>query len=212
MIRPWIFTDHDQYPRPWTLLTASKVYFSTLQITSPPHRWYCRGTLQSVPKYLGYISLKLAQIFCLPRGDPFYVSCPPLHQQPRQCGHWKPEGWEKLRHRWAVHNIVYIPDYWHSSPIQCYLSYHRWRHCSVPEKIIKIVVIETTLLPTGWLTRKRSVSEIWFHFKQEIRHEILWQNWTGGCRRLWRLTGGCGGWLEADWRLWRLTGGYLEAQ
>ena len=27
------------------------------------------------------------------------ISCPTPRQQPHQCGQWKPEGWEKLRHR-----------------------------------------------------------------------------------------------------------------
>ena len=44
---------------------------------------------------------------CLPRLDPYYISCLRPCQHPRQR---TPEGWEKLRHRWAVHNIVYVPD------------------------------------------------------------------------------------------------------
>ena len=123
-----IFTDQHQYSRLGTLLTTSQVHISTLQITSPLHRWYCLGTLERVPKIdVAYISLELSQRFCLPRCDPFHVSCPPLHQKHCQCGQWKPEGWEKLRHRWAVHNILYIPDYWHSSPSKCHLSCRQWR-------------------------------------------------------------------------------------
>ena len=81
-------------------------------------------------------------LLCLPRIHPFYISCPPLPQQPHQCGQWKPGGWEKLRHRWAVHNIVYVPDSSFTQP----MPYSPCRHSSVPAKITNTTVNETTLL------------------------------------------------------------------
>ena len=52
---------------------------------------------------------------------PFLHLCLRPCQQPRQR---TPEGWEKLRHRWAVHNIVYVPD----SSFRCWKLVAHWQH------------------------------------------------------------------------------------
>ena len=60
-------------------------------------------------------------VIMLTRLDPYYISCLRPCQQPRQR---TPEGWEKLRHRWAVHNIVYVPD----SSFRWWKLVAHWQH------------------------------------------------------------------------------------
>ena len=130
-------------------------------------------------------------LLCLPRIYPSNISCPTPRQQPHQCGQWKPEGWEKLRHRWAVHNIVYVPDSSFSQP----MPYSPWRH-SVPVKITNTVVNETTLLVHSMIDVEKCVSEIRFHCWKEISDGI-WGQTKLEAQRNRRRTGGE---LEANWR------------
>ena len=72
-------------------------------------------------KKVSQLSHRFELLLCLPRLDPFHISCLCPCQQPCQQ---TPEGWEKLRHRWAVHNIVYIPD----SSFRWWKLVAHWRH------------------------------------------------------------------------------------
>ena len=143
-------------------------------------------------------------LLCLPRIHHFYISCPPPPQQPHQCGQGKPGGWEKLRHRWAVHNIVYVPDSSFTQP----MPYSPCRHSSVPAKITNTTENETTLLVHNTINVEKmcfrnvvsllekygfTVGEIWFHCWREIRDGIWWQTKLeapGGYRRLPEAPGG----------------------
>ena len=72
-------------------------------------------------KKVSQLSHRFELLLCLPRLDPFHISCLCPCQQPCQQ---TPEGWEKLRHRWAVHNIVYVPD----SSFRCWKLVAHWQH------------------------------------------------------------------------------------
>ena len=124
--------------------TTSHVYISTLQNASFLYRWYCTGHFKvfQIRIKVRFSSKIFGMLLCLPCIHHFYISCPTPPQQPHQCGQWKPGGWEKLRHRWAVHNIVYVPDSSFTQP----MPYSPCRHSSVPAKITNTTVNETTLL------------------------------------------------------------------
>ena len=182
--------------------TTSHVYISTLQNASFLYRWYCTGHFKvfQIRIKVRFSSKIFGMLLCLPCIHHFYISCPTPPQQPHQCGQWKPGGWEKLRHRWAVHNIVYVPDSSFTQP----MPYSPCRHSSVPAKITNTTVNETTLLVHNIINVEkmcfRNVVSLLEKYGFTVGEKSVWNmvaNKIGGSRRLPEATGGYRRLLEA---------------